>query len=115
MPATGGKPRGAANCAHAQREGNKFIVWHSAIGTRRPQDVANAIAVDVPPKDEEMIGKPIEIFESLRVDGLARRQRRNQPLGASCYGAREVEMGGAWRAARQDEAVERLERGVERV
>ena len=55
--------------------------------------------------DEEIVGEPVDIGERGLPDpfAFARSERDDAAFGAPANGARLMQGGGGWRAARQDE------------
>src|SRR5271165_4546730 len=87
----------------------------SAIGAGNPQHVTGTIVVDPASENKEMVGEAVQVFERFGIDRLGQRQSADQPLGATCDGAREMKIGRCSAAARQDEGVEWPQAGVHRV
>src|SRR5665213_1543104 len=84
-------------------------------GAGPPQHVLLAPRIGVTGEDEEMIGKPVEVFDRLGIDRLLQGQRREQALGAAHDCAAEMERRGEGRAARQHEVSQRLQPLFQRV
>ena len=61
---------------------------------------------------EEQVGQPIEIDDDERRNLRLASELDDAALGAAADGARDVQRGGLWRAAGNDERSERLELGV---
>src|SRR5581483_6566304 len=87
------------------------------IGAGNPKNVAGAALIGGARRDEEIVGKPVDIGERRRADLLAldMAQRDDVALGAPADRAGEVERRRGLAAARQDEGAQRGKIGVERV
>ena len=84
---------------------------------RHPQHVARALVVDGAARDEQEIRQAVDVAAAPppRRSSPGVGELDDQALGAPADGAREMQIGGGRRAARQHEGAQRRELGVERV
>jgi hypothetical protein len=88
-----------------------------AVFTGNPKHIRTSPVIDPAGGDEQEVRQPVDEANRCGIDGLVLlvRQFDNQPLGAACHGAGQMQISGRLAAARQDEGPQRLEIGVEGV
>src|SRR5215218_9756041 len=80
-------------------------------GARLPERLA-AFGVRGAREDEEQVGEAVQVDERSRVEVPLARHGQHLALDAAADGARDLQARGGLGASGQDEALERLERGV---
>ena len=74
-----------------------------------PERLGDALLPVLPARDgEEDVGEPVQVAHHFGADRLLAGEGDDQALGAPADGAGDVEVGGAGRAAGEDEVLERL-------